>query len=277
MSLLGAKVKLVANAPRSSKVVKGLLGHSLAITMTCSKCGKETHSKTTGNEDFILSVKYQKAMSLDKLLEQVTFGKSIVQGRRCESCKEVSDTPRLERLLTAPDILVIQLHRFSEGKGMFGRHVKDQNPIPFSEHLDLSHFTDGKTSLRYSLLSVVQHLGSRESGHYRTIARGPEGRWEELDDESVQRTTLHSALNPNRPWTPYVLFYAKNEDSKQVSKSNDMTAQSWEVNGLHDRHNAWNGGSSASGRKRERPARKDWNGQKKFRGNRNAHHHRRGR
>ena len=249
---------------RLSKIVKSLLGHSLAIKMVCRRCGDETKLDTRQNEDLILSIKYSKASSLEKLLRHVTFGRSTVQGRRCEKCKNASDTPRTERILTAPEVLVIQLHRFSEVSSIFGGFKKDQEPVPFPELLDLTEFTETATDLKYSLLSVIQHLGSRESGHYKIIAKGPSEKWEEIEDEMVRRVRVDAALNPRSPWTPYMLFYAKVEDVNQTTQSASLPRLSTpgkEVPYLNGNHKEQ---TTVLNRKRQ-PSGEEQNERKKFR------------
>lgn len=254
------------NHHRIEKTMKALFGHSLAIKMTCPRCSDETRLTTTKNEDFVLSVKYKRASSLLKLLNVVTFGKNIVQGRRCDRCKHVSDTPRLEQVLAAPDILVIQLHRFAEGRGLFGGIVKDTHPIPYPEYLDFTPFTESGTELKYVLLSVIHHLGSRESGHYKVVTKGPNGTWEDIEDENVRKSHLNAALEPGRPWTPYVLFYARIESADATPKSLDVGSDFTHTNGINHTKQSFTESNFAR-QKRGHLGEMNRHSNKRFRGN----------
>lgn len=83
--------------------------------------------------------------------------------------------------------------------------------VPFSEHLDLSSFIDGRSTLKYRLLAVVHHTGSLQSGHYQAVAKGPSGNWEEIEDMQVRsaRVSVKNATDPAKPWSPYLLFWER--------------------------------------------------------------------
>ncbi len=67
----------------------------------------------------------------------------------------------------------------------------------------------------YELQSVVNHTGSSvRSGHYFTIAKGPDGQWYKYDDRNVTLSSLNEALRPGTyrgygPSTPYMLLYVR--------------------------------------------------------------------
>ena len=181
--------------------------------MTCPKCGDETKKETVGAEDFILRVKYQRPAPLQQLLHSTTFGQTVVEGRRCDKCQSVSNTSRTERILVAPEVLVVQLHRFSEviNKGRLSIR-KDDSAISFPRLLDMTPYTESTLELTYELFASLQHRGSRAQGHYRTIAKRSSDHWEELNDMSVNKAKISDAISPIRPWTPYMLFYKKTKD-----------------------------------------------------------------
>lgn len=81
--------------------------------------------------------------------------------------------------------------------------------IPFAERLDLSPFIDGPSALNYRLVAVANHRGKLGSGHYITVARGPSGKWEEMNDSGVRTVRLRDALRPAESWSPYMLFYER--------------------------------------------------------------------
>ena len=160
----------------------------------------------------MLQVKFNNRASLEEILRHVTFGHDTIPNRLCEACSSYSDTDCICQLVLEPDILVLHLARFTNMSGSV--YKKNNAVIPFNEELDLSPFTKGKLSLKYRLLSVVQHRGAREQGHYITIARAPSGPWMKLDDEVASPAAGTDPFgqqdeDDEGPLTPYVLFWAK--------------------------------------------------------------------
>ncbi len=127
---------------------------------------------------------------------------------RCTACNFESDRQQHKKIVTPPEILVLHICRFGSDRGNV-RLRKDH--IPFVERLDLSAYIDGKATLKYRLRAVIHHSGSLNSGHYITVARGPGGTWEEMNDHNVRSKgiRLADAVNPKNPWSPYLLFYER--------------------------------------------------------------------
>ena len=83
------------------------------------------------------------------------------------------------------------------------------------------------------LQAVVHHQGSLDFGHYVTDAKGPHGVWERIDDECVIGSTITKALNPSptcknsgQAWTPYLLFYVKNDNQGDLEENLMMRNES---------------------------------------------------
>ena len=178
---------------------------------TCPSCNCKTES---AESSLLLQVNFNSGAPLEHILRNVNFGLDMKPNRLCEACSIHSDTDSVCRLASRPDILVIHLARIN----MSGSGSRKINAvIPFNEELDLSRFTKGKFLLKYRLLSVVQHRGTEEKGHYITIARAPSGLWMKLDDEGASPATGTDPFGQRAgddggdegPFTPYVLFWAK--------------------------------------------------------------------
>jgi len=135
------------------------------------------------------------------------FGNAFNPSSPCNACTVKPGRQVRKRIITSPEILVMQIRRFSYDKSYNGRVVHDH--IPFTERLDLSAFIDGPSTLKYRLVAVVNHRGSLGSGHYMTVARGPSGHWEEMNDSNVKTVRLKDALRPKTPFSPYLLFYER--------------------------------------------------------------------
>ena len=126
---------------------------------------------------------------------------------RCDSCNRYSEATQSSRLTAVPDILEIELLRFSQLRP--GIYKKNSKTVSFDQDLDLTAFSETNITLQFRLLSVVQHLGSYDTGHYRCIAKSPDGTWEDIDDSTVSKAHIDTALDPSGNWTPYTLFYAR--------------------------------------------------------------------
>ena len=192
---------------RSESTLQALLGHVVARTTTCSNCGNE--SRVLSPYEYRLGVALEKGNRLDELLRTSTFAPIRVIDYHCEKCNRRCRAEQNSSLTEVPDILEIELLRFKqEGRG---HYVKNSKSISFDQDLELKGFSETSTSLRYRLLSVVQHVGSFKMGHYRCVAKGPSGSWEILEDSTVRKAHTAAALSPAGGWTPYTLFYARSD------------------------------------------------------------------
>ena len=207
---------------RIGPVIDALFKFDIINTRICPNCGNKV-GKVESNTS--LHVQFEDGAPLEDILRSVTFGPSIYSDRRCEVCYTYMNTPNVPQLATGPDILVMQLARFTNwGESESG---KNEAVIPFDEELDLSPYTHETFGLNYRLLSVVQHCGSRAHGHYITIAKGESGGWEKLDDTSASPA---DGIDPFCPkdeadFTPYILFWARvDEDVAAESPTDDETA-----------------------------------------------------
>ncbi|KAL8895014.1 MAG: hypothetical protein Q9192_003901 [Flavoplaca navasiana] len=131
-----------------------------------------------------------------------------------EVCKKVKRTKRFSRTVdVGPEILCIQINRFKQNGGKF---EKNTNHIEFGEYLDLTrllHNKDG-TTLRYRLVTAVHHSGTKDFGHYITVAKTPAGPWVRHNDRRVDKVDLREALRPtDNEFTPYLLFWQKEPET----------------------------------------------------------------
>ncbi|MCJ1457802.1 hypothetical protein MMC28_008171 [Mycoblastus sanguinarius] len=199
----------------TERILKGLLGYETVNRLTCPNCDDVTDHRCSY---YSLDVHLKRGRPLEQILREKTFGKSVAPGRRCSRCRTTSDTEQYERMITAPEVLVIHLLRFEPTqRRQYSR--KQSDPIPFTQDLDLTPFTVNNTILKYRLLAVIHHQGSIEFGHYKTVAKAPGGKWEELEDKKVKKVSINAALDPENhaqhrnfsgsPWTPYMLFWTR--------------------------------------------------------------------
>jgi ubiquitin C-terminal hydrolase len=193
----------------------------LESEIVCDNCGNV--SRTGGNNErhFPIPIRSRssrhRASQLSGLID--AYMDEIVDGYRCEKegCGSVAQKHRVQKIVYAPDILLVQLKRFN----WYGS--KDCSRIGFSERLNLTRHASHESmgSLDYELVAVVCHQGSVGFGHYicvaRTDAKPLSKKWAEYDDQAMCATTVNTAINPTkelgRDWTPYLLFYKRNEET----------------------------------------------------------------
>ncbi|KAI4262642.1 MAG: hypothetical protein L6R42_002184 [Xanthoria sp. 1 TBL-2021] len=98
------------------------------------------------------------------------------------------------------------------------RIVKDNRKVIYTSSLNLQPVKNGEI-IRYTLLAAIHHRGTRDKGHYITVAKTPAGTWVRHDDERVDVVDLREALQPTDNFTPYLLFWQKEpETAKSPNK-----------------------------------------------------------
>ncbi len=182
---------------------------TLARTLICPGCQGRS---TTNAVDCSMGVPFDRAASLVDLIHSGNvLGPETMHGVTCGKCHIQSDRPCDKRIATPPEILVVHIRRFiCDRSTNFHPRVR-LDYIPFSERLDLSAHIKGQAALKYRLLGVVHHRGTLSNGHYITVARGPDGNWEEMDDSRVlsKGVRVARALRPGNGWSPYLLFWER--------------------------------------------------------------------
>ncbi|KAJ5384083.1 Peptidase C19 ubiquitin carboxyl-terminal hydrolase 2 [Penicillium concentricum] len=156
----------------------------------------------------------QSNVSLDQCLDE--FSKEEILSRAdswfCPQCKtHVSATKKFE-LWRTPDIMVVQLKRFSQFRGRHGHKISTVIDFPF-EGLDLSSRvegpTDGKSTV-YDLIAVDNHVGGMGGGHYTAYIKDfVSGAWVYCNDTSAKTVTnMQSIITAGA----YLLFYRRRSD-----------------------------------------------------------------
>lgn len=117
----------------------------------------------------------------------------------CSTCSKHQIAFRTTKIFKLPEILVIQLKRFDA-------FSKIHNPVPFPKDLDVSKYIDKESRIentKYTLSSVIYHMGELNFGHYMTSCLYNEQRY--LFNDHTITKEKHSRT------TPYILIYKMNE------------------------------------------------------------------
>ena len=141
--------------------------------------------------------------------------------KHCEVCGETTGHVRQSRLLTVPNVLVLQVNRNPEGverqahaacvsgasRNVIGEGRLVREPVAVEERLSLPG------GLEMDLVGVVYHNGTTlKSGHYTCLCRGPRGCfWFFDDDEPVARR--QEEIAHIKPKEVYMIVYARRDQA----------------------------------------------------------------
>jgi ubiquitin carboxyl-terminal hydrolase 8 len=192
------------------------------MTYTETKCN-ECKITSLSFEPFIMLPiaipKSHTSVNLNECLQAYTAKCMLVDKNKyqCLHCKDYRDATQSTYIWEVPEILIIQLKRFSnEMYGNYCRMEKNSTIINFPLYdLDLSNYIspyNNKKKYIYELYGVVQQHGTLYGGHYTACCKNSiNDNWYQFDDshvvyiepEKVRETILPSA---------YILFYKKSYD-----------------------------------------------------------------
>eukprot|EP00741_Cyanophora_paradoxa_P000373 tig00000403_g364.t1 len=126
---------------------------------------------------------------------------------RCENCKSVNEATKRLTIVKLPEVLVVHIKRFRYDS-LFGSKLSNHVAFPIEE-LDMRPFCQKNTkstSFKYDLVSMVQHHGMLNGGHYTAMCKNfLTNKWYEYDDSQVHPTTREEVARAEA----YMLFYKK--------------------------------------------------------------------
>jgi len=127
----------------------------------------------------------------------------------CTECKDFRQAFKKFDIWSAPQILVVQLKRFSQVNRIWRERLDNLIDFPL-DNFDLTEFVIGPKAVPpiYDLFAVSNHFGSMAGGHYTAFARHRnDNKWYRYDDSTVTETS-HSEIVSR---AAYVLFYRRKD------------------------------------------------------------------
>ena len=134
------------------------------------------------------------------------------------------DVQRFHKILSAPNVLILQLKRFDYDLTT-GRRIKINKRYLFQHELDLTRaMHDQSEKVEYELSGVIVHLGTASTGHYYSFCKVDDSRWMSFNDSLVKvfdpkrlpeivagltAPTSATAMSTMREDTAYILFYRR--------------------------------------------------------------------
>ena len=202
--------KFFKNTYRS--VISNLFYGFFDSVMLCKNCKITTHNIQCYNilifpleEVRIYKKRPQNIVSIEECFEHYQKQDTMSGSNQiyCNSCKRMSDSINYSKLITSPNILILNLNR---GKGL-----QFNITIEFDEYLDIKKFLYFNQSNDipsfYEIIGVVTHFGpSGMSGHFIAFCKSfVDNKWYKYNDSIVSPSSFQEARNTG---VPYILFYS---------------------------------------------------------------------
>lgn len=190
---------------KATTVIHQIFGGYLRSRVKCRQC-KSVSDTYDPFLDLSLDINKQGCNDLQRCLEMFVRIE-VLQGDnayKCMQCKTSVQACKKFSIHRAPNVLMIQLKRFSHFMGN-----KINKELVYPSKLNIGPYMSNKTEsgLWYELYAVLVHSGySCQSGHYYAYAKAPNGQWYCFNDSSVHQVSVNQALNQQA----YLLFYSKN-------------------------------------------------------------------
>ncbi|XP_039261155.2 uncharacterized protein LOC120337459 isoform X1 [Styela clava] len=190
---------------KATTVIHQIFGGYLRSRVKCRQC-KSVSDTYDPFLDLSLDINKQGCVDLQRCLEMFVRIE-VLQGDnayKCMECKSAVQACKKFSIHRAPNVLMIQLKRFSNFMGN-----KINKELVYPSKLNIGPYMSNKpeSGLWYELYAVLVHSGySCQSGHYYAYAKAPNGQWYCFNDSSVHQVSVNQALNQQA----YLLFYSKN-------------------------------------------------------------------
>ncbi|KAH7049928.1 hypothetical protein BKA57DRAFT_393347 [Linnemannia elongata] len=201
---------------RDSSIIVNIFQGQYKSRLCCSKCGK---TSTTYNPFMYLTLPV-KAKSSGRQPQTLTsclnafVEPELMEGDNawnCPNCKKPRKATKQLTISRVPDVLLIQLKRFSSD-GPFKNKIKAMVQYPI-EDLDLTKYLPKRPASLgpiepaiYNLYAVSNHSGEVSSGHYTACVRDTTSNsWTNFDDTRVSPCDKSVAVSEHG----YTLFYVR--------------------------------------------------------------------
>ena len=192
-------------------VISNLFYGFFDSTMVCKKCGVMTHNIQCYNilifpleEVRIFKNRIQNIVTIEECFEYYQKKDKMSGSNQiyCNKCKSMVDSINYSKLITCPNILILNLNR---GKGLqFNIKIEIQEKLNVGNFLYFKNSNEIPTN--YELIGIVTHFGPSDmSGHFIAFCKSfVDNNWYKYNDSIV---TLSSFMEAKNTGVPYILFY----------------------------------------------------------------------
>jgi hypothetical protein len=166
-------------------------------------------------------------------LESFIQRERFIGAEQYEFNSQKIDAQAFARILSAPDVLVLQLKRFAFDLAT-QRRRKLNTRLVFPKSLDLGPYLANPGTQNYQLTGVVLHSGIAQSGHYTSLV-SLDGEWIRFDDMEVSVVTEAEfeslvygdgapvANEFDLQHSAYLLFYTKDSATYQTDDRSERS------------------------------------------------------
>lgn len=189
------KAKHLYNKGMSSMLLECIQGtHLSVVNCTCGFSQANIEVFTSVNLEVPEKDGQQPSLSIIDLLNNYTSVEKVDHWK-CDKCSQTCNSNKQINIWDAPDILVITLKRFKMLPN--GTRIKTKVPIQVDEQFAIDK--------KYQLVSIGQHHGSYNGGHYTAICKTTSnGHWILYDDLEVRDFGTSLSYDPQNV---YFLIY----------------------------------------------------------------------
>ena len=182
------------------------------LSLTETKCNTCMHTSLAYEPYINLQIAIplsRDTVDLQDCLKEHTNMRTLIENNKyqCLICKDLKEAHQKTSLFIIPEIIVIQLKRFTNDDN--GRTGKNTTNITFPlKNLNLKDYlyTSNQHDTNYELYGVIQQHGSLNGGHYIALCKNTiDNKWYEFDDARVYKLS-EEKINNN---SAYILFYKK--------------------------------------------------------------------
>ena len=187
--------------------------------LTCPRCGRESVKFDIYSSISLplVASKKQRTIPLEDCLEKFMEGEQLDERNAwyCPKCRQHVCALKMIALWSVPDVLILQLKRFTfdtcmSSGGMLRSKMDHKVEFPV-EKLDLTKHIlgpiDPDSPPVYKLFGVSEHTGpTANSGHYTaTVRNSVDDSWYRCNDSHVGRTSGEASVTGGA----YLLFYQR--------------------------------------------------------------------
>ena len=191
--------EMLAQCPDSSRYI---FSTSFKVDRSCDVCFSSSFA-----EEQVSMLRVPVRSTIQASIEDF-FISSRLDGpnqRYCGVCGINQDASTEVSLVKPPDLLIVHLVRFTQvGTSNF---IKNSMAVHCDQSISMvEKSSEPHTSHSYDLISVIEHSGPFDSGHYTCVVREPRSGQFFLCNDSVVKPADVSQFK-----APYVLFYRRRQ------------------------------------------------------------------